>query len=170
MASKKAILTAMAALASVFAGDVTNEKVAMYTAALQDLSDEQVAASVAMLVKTHTGQFIPVPAQIREACGANAKPSVDTAKLLRDIDKAGSYNANVGWSRPRVEKIRELFGPQVAYAVAEVGISRLFADNDTTRDIALRDFQRVLAESVPETGLSLPAARDFKSLAAGDRE
>lgn len=155
MANTKAVTTALRMLGRVFAGDITTEKTEMYVAALEDLSDEQIAASVAILVRTHEGQFLPVPAQIRAAVNADAKPAINVERLIRQIDKTGSYNPNSGWCPARVEIVRERFGDAVADAYGQVGGgARLFSSDETGRIIAARDFENALRAAV-ESGVTL---------------
>lgn len=169
MASPKALGVAMKLLGRVFAGDITAEKMTTYAAALDDLSDAQVLASVDVLIKTHAGQFLPVPAQIREACGANDRTPIDTDAIIRRIDRLGGYNPQTGWSAPRVETARKELGDAIADAYGSVGGgSRLFCDDETGRTIAERDFMLALrTETAAEERRALPSGRKQERLAAG---
>jgi hypothetical protein len=150
-------------------GDVSGERVSVYALALDDVTDAQVMEATVRLLKSHEGGFIPTPALIREAAGANTPPVIDAERLLRGIDRLGSYNPNTGWTSPRVEVVREVMGDSVAdaYAIAG-GPSRLFADNQTTRDISAREFAQEMAAQVREHGPSaLPAAMRGPKLIRG---
>lgn len=176
MASVMAVSAALKLLARVFAGEVTPEKAQLYAAALGDVSDEQVAASVAVLIKTHVGQFLPVPAQIREACGANDHPPIDTAGVICSIERLGApqfvdgFSEQTGWSAPRVERVRAELGDAVADAYGAVGGgSRLFCDDETGRTIAERDFMLALrSETAAEERRALPSGRKPQRIAAGE--
>jgi len=143
MASRRAVSAALKMLALTFAGDVSGERVDLYAAALEDVTDGALAAATLQLVKTHKGEWIPVPAVIREAAGVDALPDIDA--LIRRIDRLGEPNPGYGWLSPDVETVRMAMGDAVADAYADVGAERLFADQATTRDIARHDFRRALA-------------------------
>ncbi len=155
MASKRAVAAALKLLARTFAGEVDEAKVALYYAALDDLTDEQLERAVTIVVRTETERFIPPPGVLRQAV-APAAPVVDAGRLLREISKLGTYNANVGWVYPSVERVRDELGEAVAYAYAGAGRERLFADSETTRDIAQREFERAVVEGTKRQWQGLP--------------
>ena len=156
MASRRAVLAALTMFSRAFAGDVGPERVDLYAVALDDVSDEALAAAVVRLVREHEGEFIPTPAAIRRAAGANVAPVVDVEAVVRKIDGLGSYNPNTGWCSPRVEVVRRAMGDAVADAYGAVGgPSRLYGGDETGRSIALRDFGRELVGQVEARG---PAA------------
>jgi hypothetical protein len=180
MASTKAIRSALKVLSLNFAGEVSTAKTQLWAAALEDVSDEQLEAAIPEVIKTHRGEFIPPVAVVRDAAGANAALAVDADRILRDIGRAGSHNATAGFSGPSAVKVTEEFGTAVgeAYALAGGG-SALFAENETTREIARRDFRRALAQesritrtpeayrlNPPKTAPAL-AAPERKALKAG---
>lgn len=171
MATRRAVTASLKMFTLTFAGDVSVERIDLYTRALEDVDDTALAAATVRLVKTHRGEWIPVPAVIREAAGANAVPALDTDELLRAIDRAGTYNPAAGWQSPCVETVRCLFNEHVARAYAEAGgPSRCFADNETTRAIAARDFDRELKATVRRLGpgaVALLSAGQEKALPAG---
>jgi len=155
-------MASLTILSRAFAGVVDAARADLYTAALDDVSDEQLEAATVRLVRTHSGEFIPNPATIRNACGANHVPAQDVDAVLKGIERLGSYNPNTGWNAPRVSLVREEMGDAVAEAYGAAGGSRVFADNETTREIAARDFGKalVLAESeVGRTALPLEHKR-----------
>lgn len=156
MASKQAVATALKMFALTFAGDVSDERVDLYQAALADVDDAALKAATTRLVATHKGEWIPVPALIREAAGANVRPRVDAEAVRHAIYEIAGYNPN-GFSPPRVEAVRQRLGDAVADAYGAVGGGRLFADG-TTGEIALRDFAKELEACQRERGiLALPA-------------
>lgn len=162
MASADAVTKALSVLAVNFAGDVTAEKVKLWVAALDDVSDADLARGVASVVKTHRGEFLPPVAVIRAA--ARPAGSLDSERVLVLLDKAGSYNPATGWTPPRVELVRDRFGDAVAEAYGMAGGgSRLFASNPTTREIAARDFAEALKAAAPGA-IALPRATDRLAL------
>ena len=154
MASRKQVTDSLMVLAANFSGAVTAEKVKLWVIALGDVSDADLCRAVAHVVKTYQREFLPPVAVIRAAAAAGG---TDAEALLCRIDLAGSYNPQTGWTPPRLEAVRQQFGDAVAeaYGLAGGG-SRLFASNETTRDIAARDFAEALKAAAPG-GLSLPA-------------
>ena len=160
MATKRAVGTALTVLARAFAGPVTPEKIDLYAAALEDVTDAALEAATVRLVREYDGEFIPNPATIRRAAGANVVPVVDVEGIIERIDRLGSYNPVTGYNAPRVETVRRALGDAIAAAYGAAGGSRLVADNGTTRDIAGRDFARELAAQVQQRGpdcFALPA-------------
>jgi hypothetical protein len=155
MASERAIVAAFKILSRAFAGVVDKERVDVYCAALEDLSDTELATAVTHVVKTHTGEFIPPPAVIRKAV-APAPVAVDATAVIRKIEKLATYNPNVGMVYPRVEDVRTALGDAAAYAYAAAGGPRVFSDNETSRDIATREFQKAMADAANLPGSDLP--------------
>ena len=161
MASRRAVSAALKMLALTFAGDVSGERVDLYAAALEDVDDGALAAATLQLVKTHKGEWIPVPAVIREAAGADVQPRADVEDIVSRISRLSEYNPH-GQRGPRVGAVRVAMGDAIASAYGAVGgSSRLIDSTDaTTRDIALRDFAKELEALVRERGpacLALPA-------------
>lgn len=155
MASRVAVGRAMATLARAFAGVVDDAKIDVYSAAWDDLTDEQLLAAMTVVCRQWEGAFIPPPAVIRRAV-APAESAVDGGKFVRQISKLGTYNANVGWIYPSVERVRDELGESVAYAYSAAGRERLFADDDTTRSIAQREFDQALLEAAAKGANGLP--------------
>jgi hypothetical protein len=144
MATKRAVAVALALLNEAFSGNVTDARVDVYTAALDDLSDDDIARATALVIRSHTGEFIPPPAVIRAALGA-AKPlapAVDAEHALDVIAKDGVYRPGAWMIYPSVDAVRAQHGDAIAYAYAAGGgAPRVFSDNETTRSIARREFQ-----------------------------
>jgi hypothetical protein len=170
MASRRAVVAALKMFSLTFAGDVSDERIDLYAAALEDVTDNALKAATTQLVKTHRGEWIPVPAVIREAAGANAKPRVDVAGILKQLHALVDYNPVSGHSAPRVETVRRRISDGVADAYGAIGGGdRLLMSDGTTRAIAERDFAKELVSIVAERGpacLALPAAAPLKQLTA----
>lgn len=154
MASRLAVTAALKMFSLTFAGDVTAERITLYVAALDDVTDHQLERATVELVKCHRGEWIPTPATIRAAAlPPRWEPAIDTEELLRHIDRLGTYLPAAGWQSPRVERVRAVMGDVIASAYADAGgPSRCFADDETTRRIALRDFQLALRQARKELG------------------
>jgi hypothetical protein len=175
VASERAVARMMRIFSRNFAGEVTADRCKLYHAALQDVSDEQLDAATARIVKEHESEFIPPVAIIRKFAAANARPSIDVESTIVAIGRYGEMG-HTRWYPPRPETIAKHFPPAVVRAYAEVGGTVLFSDNATTREIAFRDFGRAYKETVredPRLGVSpaLPAAAPApKLLAPGELE
>lgn len=155
MASRRAVGAALTLLVRAFAGEVTKERIELYHAALDDLTDDQLARAVTRVLKTRTDDFLPPPAVLLEAAGVNVAPVLDAERILQAIDAAGTYTPS-GRINLREHEVRDCFGDVIADAYSEAGGgTRLFSNNETTRDIAFRDFQRGLQDALHVHG---PAA------------
>lgn len=154
MATNRAVAAALAILGRAFAGVVDEERVEVYCAALEDLSDAELAAATAHVVKTHTGEFIPPPAVLRKAV-APAPIAVDSVAVLRRIENLAVYSPQAGMIWPRGDVVLDALGEEVAYAYAAAGGPRVFSDNETSREIAIREFQKSLVEAVSRPGAKL---------------
>lgn len=144
---------------------VTAETTAFYALGLEDVPDEALRAAVKRAAQECT--FLPTPAELRTLAGANRAPVIDTEALLSRIQGFSDYHPARGTSAPRVESVRDLFGPATgeAYGMAGGGAS-LYSGNETTRSIARREFARALTEAVAVHGmptkprLALPSANE----------
>jgi hypothetical protein len=154
MASRLAVLKSLKMLSLAFSGDVTEERVDLYAAALNNVPDDKLATATVRLIATHKGEWIPVPAMIRDAAGANAIPRIDVDATIRLIDRLGDYNPNTGWRSPSVETVRDAMGDGAADAYGAVGGgSRLLdATDPLTREIAARDLAKELEAVRDERG------------------
>lgn len=170
MASEKAVLTALTILGRAFAGEVSPERVDLYHAALDDVTDAELALVTAALVKSHAGEFIPTPATIRAAVPRLQAPTLDVDRIIRELDRMGSYSPG-GWCPPSVEKVRRLAGTPIADAFADVGPSRLLAEDPKSRDIAAQEFRRALKATAPAGYAAFPpwAVANPPRLAAQER-
>ena len=165
MASTRGVVASLKILGRAFAGTIDDARVEVYAAALEDLSDEQLATATARVVKTHTGEYIPPPAIIRRAAGADQPAVLDVASAVRRIEQLAIYNPAVGMIYPSVRVVREQLGDAVAYAYAAAG-GRLFSDDTTGQAIARREFQKAFEQAArtpgavfPVLGVSQPYAR-----------
>jgi hypothetical protein len=150
MATTETILKCLKMLAADRAGDLSQERIDLWTAGLEDIPDPKLLQGVVNTLKTHSGDFIPTLAQIRSA--ALPPVHVDSEAIRREIIAISGYNPN-GFVPARVQDVRKRLGDAVADAYGAIGGgSRLFADG-TTGDIALRDFSQELSLLVKERGV-----------------
>jgi hypothetical protein len=142
-------------LGRAFAGVVDDAKIEVYHAALEDLSDAELATATAHVIKTYAREFIPPPAVLREAI-APAPTVVDGPSVLRKIEKLATYNPNCGMVYPRADVVRDKLGEPAAYAYVAAGGPRIFSDNETTRSIAEREFSKAITEAANRPNAALP--------------
>ena len=147
MATRDAVAAMFKVLSRAFAGTVDAPRFELYYVALDDIDDGALECATVFLVKTWTGAFIPPPAVIRNAA-MPAPAAVDVSAVIRQIEKLSIYNPNTGMIRPPVATVRDRLGEVVAYAYAASGGDRLFADDDVTRSIAVREFQTEITAAV----------------------
>lgn len=152
MASTKAVVASLKILARNFAGPVDEGRVDVYAAALEDVTDEQLAAATVRVIKTHTGEFIPPVAVIRREAGADQAPAVDVDSAVRRISQLATYNPATGMIYPCVHVVREEFGDAIAYAYATAGSTLLFDGDDIGRAIARREFHKALERAAKTPG------------------
>lgn len=98
--------------------------------------------------------------------------AVDGPSVIRQIEKMATYNPSVGMIYPRVDAVRERLGEPVAYAYAAAGAHRLFSDNEISRDIATREFQKAMTDAVnnPESELRIAGGNRSSGLLASGNE
>lgn len=155
MASAKAVNASLKMLSRVFAGVVDDAKVEVYAAALESLTDAQLAAATTIVIKSHTGEFIPPPAVLIKAV-APVAVAVDASSIIRKIEKLGTYSPHVGMIYPSVDRVRDELGETIAYAYASAGRDRVFSEDQTSRDIATREFSKAIGEAAARPIAALP--------------
>lgn len=155
MASVRAVATSLKMLGRAFAGVVDDAKIEVYHAALERLSDAELAAATAHVIRTYAREFIPPPAILLEAV-APAPVVVDAPSILRQIEKLGAYNPSSGIVYPRADIVRDKLGEAAAYAYVAAGGPRIFSENETTRSIAEREFAKAIAEAANRPQSALP--------------
>jgi hypothetical protein len=126
--------------------DATN---ALYYVTLSEkMTTQQFEDAAREVFATYSGFAFPSLQTFLDNVSA---PLVDVDYVLRRIHELGEYNAQVGWVLPSLARVRESFGPQVAEAYALAGAGRCYADTDTTRDIARREFGKALEAAQAKT-------------------
>jgi hypothetical protein len=152
----------MKVLVGGYAGAVDEGTIGFWCAVLNPLTDEQVLAATTIVGRTWINPFLPPPAVLFQAV-APAQPVVDSEAIVRQISKLGAHHPNAGWIYPSIAVVQEKLGEAIGYAYTAAGGPRLFAENETTRDIAKRDFQKALleAESRPSAPLPIVGARSL---------
>lgn len=127
--------------------DSTN---ALYYVTLSDrLTTEQFESAAQRVFAEYDDFGFPPPAVFF----AQVPPVVDGQKILRQITQLATYSPHVGMIAPHVGIVREALGDVIADAYASAGGRRLFSDDETTRSIAERDFQKAAEQyaAMPDT-------------------
>lgn len=140
-------MTALADRLKFPLSDATN---ALYYVTLSDrLTTEQFESAAQRVFAEYSDFGFPPPAVFF----AQVPPVVDGQKILRQISKMSTYSAHVGMIPPNVGQVRDAMGDVIADAYASAGSNRLFSDDDTTRSIAERDFQKAAEQyaAMPDT-------------------
>lgn len=165
MASSRAVADMLKILSRAFAGTVDKARIELYRVALDDVTDQQLGAAAIALVKTHQGEFIPPPAVIRAAVGVDRIAPSEVESTVHRIKALATYNAASGMIWPPVAIVRRELGAAVAEAYAAAGAQKLFSENETSRDIARREFGTALVEwTRRESAGLLPAAPTMREL------
>lgn len=179
MATPDAIAGALALLAEARPDRaITAQTVQVYAVALEDIDDAALGRAVKRALREC--KFFPVPAELREFAGVakpRPVPAPDVAELVRQIWGHAEDSPGYGQRPPRVELVRQVFGDSVAEAYGYVGPERLFSSNQTTWEIARRDFAEELRASMsaraeralPPMRPLLPAAPEALRLVGGAR-
>jgi hypothetical protein len=176
MASHETVARALAIMQELWSREITPELVRIYRAALADVDDDTLLAAVRRALASC--KFFPVPAELRHLAGVGRprlEPAPDVAELVRQIWGHAEDSPGYGQRPPRVELVRRVFGDSVAEAYGYVGPERLFASNETTWQIARRDFAEELRASMsaraeralPPMRPLLPAAPEPLRLVGG---
>jgi hypothetical protein len=146
MASPRAIAAVLAYLHELYPtreiGVATSDAWALTFA---DWDDETLTACARSAAATPGRVFFPTPGEIAEQ-RAGVAPVVNGAAILRQIEKLSAYSPQAGLIAPPVVKVREEFGALAADAYARAGAHRCFSNDETTRSIAQREFQKALEE------------------------
>lgn len=121
--------------------DATN---AMYYVTLSGKMTTAEFETAAQHVFESYDEFGFPPASVFLAAMQPVAPVVNAAPLLRQIEKLSAYNPNSGMIAPNVGTVRDALGDLIADAYATAGTARCFSDDDTTRSIAQREFQKAM--------------------------
>jgi hypothetical protein len=145
-------------------------------------TSEFEAAAQRVFAEYHDFGFPPAAAFLAAAKRATLS-HLDAEAVLRRIEQLSTYTPSAGMIAPNVGTVREALGDLAADAYGSSGGARLFADNETTRAIARRDFQKELNEGAaaasveavaqlcaPPPRLALGAGRASESRADLPRE
>jgi hypothetical protein len=144
MATKAAIATVLAYLHELYPSREVSAVTAdawAHTFALW--TDEDLARCAHQAAATPGRRFFPTPGEIAEF-RAEPTPVINAPAILRQIEKLSAYSPQAGMIPPPVVTVRERFGNAAADAYAAAGVHRCFANDDTTRSIAEREFQKAL--------------------------
>jgi hypothetical protein len=147
MANDREVASVLAFLHELFpTREISAATLDAWALVFEDWTGEELLTCAKLAAKSTGRTFFPTPGEI--AAYRVAQPVVDSAVMLRKIERLSVYHPASGMIAPRVESVRAAFGDDVADAYATAGGARCFADNETTRDIACREFQKALTEYV----------------------
>lgn len=141
MASKATIAGVLAYMHELYPtreiGTATAEAWAM---AFADWDDADLQACARQAATTPGRTFFPTPGEIAAFRPAS---TVDSPKILRQIERLGVNLPGAGYVAPQVDAVRAALGDVIADAYATAGAgSRVFSDDETTRAIAYREFHK----------------------------
>ncbi len=143
MASREAIARGIALLHECFPSrPITDETGNAFALVFADTSDREFLTACANLAKQPGRVFFPTTGELQAALKPRAP--IDLDRLCDAISSLGEYNPNVGWIYPRTQTVIDRFGAAIGAAYAHAGCARIFSDNETSRDIARREFAGAL--------------------------
>jgi hypothetical protein len=146
MASPRAIAATLAFLHELYpTRDITPATSDAWALTFAEWTDADLTAAAQKAAATPGRTFFPTPGEIAESLVATP-PVINGAAILRQIEKLSAYSPQVGMIAPPVATVRGHFGEQAADAYAMAGAHRCFSNDDTTRSIAQREFQKHLEE------------------------
>lgn len=166
MASRTAVAGVLAYLHELYPSrEITATTAEAWIVTFSDWGDEELETCARNAAATPGRTFFPTPGEI---AAFHAVPSIDAAKMLRQISALGTHNPVRGWLYPRIETVRAAFGDGVATAYAAAGAERCFADDDSvTQDIARRAFATELSAAQKKQPSSLLLATPSTKLLTG---
>lgn len=155
MASDKGVAAVLAYLHELYpTRELNATTLDAWALVFADWPDAELQAAAMQAAGTPGRTFFPAPGEI--AAFRRTAQIVDGAKLLRQISALSVYNAHSGMIAPQVWQVREKLGDVLADAYATAGGgARCFSDDETTRAIAYREFQK--------------AATEYAAMPAGER-
>lgn len=146
---------------------ITERTPELWLAVFANVSDARLEAAVYQITVEPDRKFFPTPGEIR-AVLQGPPPVLDVPGFVRRIESLGEYNPHSGWIWPRVDVVRARLGDAVARAYGQVG-ALLGSDNETSREIAFRDFSTELTAIVQREGVkALHAPAERPMLVSGE--
>ena len=142
MASKSAVVGVLAYLHELYPSrEVGQATAAAWALTFSDWNDDELQSCAKDAATTPGRTFFPTPGEI--AAFRKVTPIVDAAKLLRQIEKLGTNVPGAGYMPPQPWQVRESLGDVIADAyITAGGAPRCFSDEELTRNIAFREFQK----------------------------
>jgi hypothetical protein len=145
MATDRAIATALAYLHEAFpTRELTASTTATWADIFESVDDTTMIDAVKRCARTAGRAFFPTAGEVLAYC-ERERDVLDASAVLRQIERLGTYNPHVGMLPPPVIVVRDTLGDAAAGAYAAAGRERCFADDETTRHIAQRDFDKHFA-------------------------
>ena len=151
MASKQTIAGVLAYLHELYPSRAIGQATAeAWSLTFADWPDDELQRCAKAAALTPGRSFFPTPGEV--AAFRKTTPIIDAGKLLRQIEKLGGYSPTIGYQHPTPYTVRLALGDVIADAYATAGGHRCFSDDETTRSIAFREFQKAATEyaAMPE--------------------
>ena len=165
MASREAIAKGLAFLHELFPTRALTERTGeAWSQVFQAVGDDAFLGACMAASREPGRTFFPTPGELWEFLRPiEALP--DATTVLRQIEKMSVYNPASGMIPPRVQDVRVALGDAAADAYGYAGPTRLFSDDETARDIAMRDFATTLQRGQREHRPLLPGVASQRQLA-----
>lgn len=171
MTSPRIIASVLAYLHELYPSrDISAATSEAWSMTFREWGDERLMDAARIVAAEPGRKFFPTPGEIA-AAGA-VETIVDHAKILRQIEKLSVYTPQAGMIAPNVQLVRDTYGNAVADAYAAAGAARCFADDDTSRSISTREFQKALDRFVAAPAQDRPLLKsgdDVRQLQRGSR-
>jgi hypothetical protein len=147
MASNNTITDVLALLHELYpTREIGANTAPAWAMAFAEWDDATLQSCVRQAATTPGRAFFPTPGEIAAFKPTGTPLAFDVEKVLRQIDALGTYSPMAGRIPTYPGAVRLALGDIVADAYATVGGERLFSDDETTRNIARRDFVSRLTE------------------------
>jgi hypothetical protein len=167
MASLKCVTAVLAAWHELYpTRELTADTAAVWSRLFPDVSDQDFTIAGDACARQAGRKFFPTPGELAFFLESDEPPAISAHEMLRRIRSLCVYDVGIGYVYPRVETVRSVLGDAAAQAYGNVGPHRLGSDNQTTRDIAERDFAGVLER---EQAAHPPRSSSFPQLGSGEQ-
>lgn len=147
MASKQAIAGVLAYLHELYPSRAIGQATAeAWSLTFADWPDDELQVCARAAAASPGRSFFPTPGEVAAFRVERMTPIVDAGKLLRQIEKLGTYSPTIGYQPPTPSTVRAALGDVIADAYATAGGHRCFSDEEMIRSIAYREFQKAATE------------------------
>lgn len=142
MASVDAIRDGLAVLHEAFpTRPITTKTGKVFYGLFRETDDDAFLSACRTLARQRGRVFFPTPGEITALLAPRV--AIDMDRLLEAIANQGQHTPT-GFLFPRIERVRLVFGDEIGSAYAFAGAAKLYSENETSRDIARREFREYL--------------------------